>query len=307
MLHCSEHNLDVMKKIGFPEEAQVCFKKMFLLLDENKEWGDEFDKICEDYMFPWANELGEKLDRVSALAAKMEKPEYTMHMVFLLCCSEELLRRYREKGLSDKLYYDLMCDLKCKLMECRECKGVWGTFVGGWFHGQYEIDRFALGRFQFEARKVHEDEDGYVLSSGRVLKAGEPYINFHIPSSGIPLTDEVRFDAYRQCQEFYSDLFNGGPVLMGCSSWLLYDKYLDFLPEKSNTCKFIRDFELVNSEESEKFNDAWRTFGRYADYPIEHWPRETSMQKAFAEHVENGGKTGHGFGFILFDKDHIIR
>ena len=52
MLHKSQHNLDVMKKIGFPEEAQYCFTKVFELLDENKEWGDEFDKIYEEYMFP---------------------------------------------------------------------------------------------------------------------------------------------------------------------------------------------------------------------------------------------------------------
>lgn len=307
MLHNTEYNREIMKKIGFPEEAQVCFTKMFILLDENKEWGDEFDQIYQDYMFPWANELGQKLDRVTELAKKMGKPEQTMHMVFLLCCSEELHKRYREKGLSDKMYYDQMCDLKYKLIECRDCENCWGTFVGGWFHGQYDVDRFALGRFQFELREFDEDHDGKVLSGGHVIHKGDKYVNFHIPSSGVPLTDEVRMDSYRQAYEFFKDEFNGGPVVFGCGSWLLYDKYLDFLPEKSNTAKFIRDFELLEQGEKEEFNDSWRIFERFSDLPVEQWPRDNSLRRAFADFVEAGGKTGHGFGVIVFDKDHIVR
>ena len=307
MLHNSEFNRELMKKIGFPEEAQYCFTKVFSQLDENKEWGDELDAIYEEYMFPWADELNKALEKVSKLADKMEKPACTMHMAFLLCCGEELLRRYREKGLSDKMYYDHMCDLKYKLIECRNCENCWGTFVGGWFHGQFEIDRFALGRFQFEMRELDEKHDGKVLSSGHVLHAGDKYVNFHIPSSGVPLTDEVRFDAYNQAQEFFKDEFNGGPILFGCGSWLLFDKYLDFLPEKSNTAKFIRDFEILEQEEKEEFNDGWRIFDRFSDLPVEQWPRDNSLRRAFAEFVEAGGKTGHGFGVILFDKGKIIR
>ena len=43
MLHNSEHNREIMKKIGFPEEAQYCFTKVFEQLDENKKWGKTFD------------------------------------------------------------------------------------------------------------------------------------------------------------------------------------------------------------------------------------------------------------------------
>ena len=86
MLHNSEFNRDLMKKIGFPEEAQYCFTRVFEQLDENKEWGDELDAIYEEYMFPWADELNKALEKVTKLAVKMEKPAPTMHMAFLLCC-----------------------------------------------------------------------------------------------------------------------------------------------------------------------------------------------------------------------------
>ena len=60
-------------------------------------------------------------------------------------------------------------------------------------------------------------------------------------------------------------------------------------------------------EEKEEFNDGWRIFDRFSDLPVEQWPRDNSLRRAFAEFVEAGGKTGHGFGVILFDKGKIIR
>ena len=146
-----------------------------------------------------------------------------------------------------------------------------------------------------------------MLSGGHVIHTGDKYVNFHIPSLGIPLTDEIRMDSYRQAFEFFKDEFGGGPVIFGCGSWLLYDKYLDFLPENSNTAKFIRDFEILRQEAKEEFNDGWRIFDRFSDLPVEQWPRDTSMRRAFAEYVEAGGKTGHGFGVIVFDGEKIVR
>ena len=67
------------------------------------------------------------------------------------------------------------------------------------------------------------------------------------------------------------------------------------------------DFEILEQEEKEEFNDGWRIFDRFSDLPVEQWPRDNSLRRAFAEFVEAGGKTGHGFGVILFDKGKIIR
>ncbi len=306
-MYNSEFNRQLMEKIGFPADAQYCFTKIFEQLDSNDEWGYDMDLAIKKYFFPMAKNLDASLRRMNALAKKMDKPEYTMHMAFLLCCGETLLNNYREKGLSDELFYAHMVDLRCKLIECRNCKNCWGTFVAGWFHGQYALDRFQFDRFQFELRELDKDDEGKVLSCGRVLHKGEKFVNFHIPSMGVPLTDEIRMSSYAKAAEFYKDAFNGGPVLFGCSSWLLYDKYLTFLPEKSNMRKFILDFELIEQWENDRFGDAWRVFDRFAELPVEQWPRDTSMRRGFAEYVEAGNKTGGGFGVILFENGKIIR
>ncbi len=306
-MYNTEFNRRLMEKIGFPAEAQDCFVKIFSAIDSNEEWSYDMDFAIKKYFFPMAKNLDASMRRMSALAKKMEQPEYTMHMAFLLCCGETLLGNYREKGLSDELFYAHMVDLRCKLIECRSCKGCWGTFVGGWFHGQYEMDRFQFDRFQFELRELDKKHDGKVLSNGRVLHAGDKYINFHIPSMGVPLSDEIRMSSYAKAAEFYKDEFADGTVLFGCHSWLLYGKYTEFLPEKSNMRKFILDFELIEQHENDRFYDAWRVFDRFADLPVVQWPRDTSLRRSFAEYIEAGGKTGGGFGVIQFKDGKIIR
>ena len=69
------------------------------------------------------------------------------------------------------------------------------------------------------------------------------------------------------------------------------------------------EIENINAvmEEKEEFNDGWRIFDRFSDLPVEQWPRDNSLRRAFAEFVEAGGKTGHGFGVILFDGEKIVR
>ena len=36
----------------------------------------------------------------------------------------------------------------------------------------------------------------FTTSCGHEIKSGDKYVNFHIPSSGVSLTDEIRFDSY---------------------------------------------------------------------------------------------------------------
>ena len=79
------------------------------------------------------------------------------------------------------------------------------------------------------------------------------------------------------------------------------------LPEKSNILKFMSDFEIIESEEKDKFDDAWRVFDKYGYKSPKKWPENTSLRRAFKQRVLSGGKTGHGFGVIVFDGEKIVR
>lgn len=305
-MHANEFQTDFMNRYGYPDEAKAAFTRVLERLDNEAEFGKEFDGIVNGYMYPEAGDLNAALEKVSELAEKYGENEYTMHFVFLLCCMPIVRERFLEKGYSEELFYDCADDLRCKLLECMECEGVPGTFVASWNSGFLEVDRFALGRFQFEEREYSSDTD-FVMSCGHVVKKGDTVINFHIPSSGIPLTDDVRLDSYKKAYEFFKDKFDGGNVIFSCGSWLLYPRHREFLPAKSNILRFMDDFEIVSWSEKEEFGDGWRVFGKASDLPVDQLPRDTSLRRAFAEWIEAGNKTGSGYGLIMFDGEKIVR
>ncbi len=305
MKHNTEFIQDLMNKLNFPEDAKNVFTKILDKLDNDSDFAKPFDTAYYSYMFPTAAVLKPALASISRMAEKFGENEYTMHMVFILSCMEELYNRFTIFGFSDKIYWESADDLRCKLIECMDCEEVPGTFVAGWNDGLLRMERFALGRFQFE-KDPFTHKGGYVTKCGYKIEENSTVINFHIPSSGVPLTDEVRMDAYKQAYEFYKDGFDG-PVIFCCGSWLLYPEHRKFLPENSNILRFMDDFEIISSSEQDEFHNGWRVFGKDSDLPLEQLPEKTSLQRAYKKWLLDGNKAGDGYGIIVFDGEKILR
>lgn len=303
MKHKSEHFLLVEKKLGFPAQANDCFNALADRLDSEKVLGDKFDRIRNLYMFPRAHHLDAYLKKLSSIAEEYGENEYTMHFVFLMCCSELLLKRYRKNNISDEIYWDTVSDLRYKLKECMDCEEVAGTFVAGWYDGFFNLTRFGLGRFQYQYDVFDFD---YTTKSGVKIKKGTKCVAFHIPSSGVPLTDEVRFDSYKRAYKFFKNRLCDGNLILVCDSWLLYKKHYKFLPKNSNILRFMDDFDIFKNHESDSFHNGWRVFGKYSDNPISELPEDTSLQRAYKTWLLNGNKAGGGSGVIVFDGEKII-
>ncbi len=305
MKHNTEFLQSFMDKLNFPQEAQDIFTKILDRLDTDADFAKPFDTAYYSYMFPTAAVLKPALASISRMAEKFGENEYTMHMVFILSCMEELYDRFKKFGFSDEVYWETADDLRCKLIECMDCEEVPGTFVADWNDGMLRMERFAFGRFQFEKEPFH-NEGGYTTKCGYKIEDNATVIYFHIPSSGIPLTEEVRMDSYRKAYEYYKDGFDG-PVIFCCDSWLLYPEHRKFLPENSNILRFMDDFEIVSSHESDEFHSGWRVFGKDSDLPLEQLPEKTSLQKAYKKWLIDGNKAGGGYGIIVFDGEKILR
>lgn len=306
MKHNTQFIQDFMKRYDYPEEAIKEFTRLLQRLDDEEKFGNEFDIFVNGYMYPEADGLREALDGVSALGVKYEENECTIEFVFLLLCAPILFERYAEKGIDEQIFWDSANDFRYKLVECIECEEVPGTFVAGWNDGFFKMGRFAYGRFQYELGTF--DRDDYKFKCGKVLKRGDTYVNFHIPSSGVPLTDEVRLDSYKKAYPHYKHLFPDGLVVFGCHSWLLYPKHREFLPKNLNILRFMDDFEIIESDENEEgFSNGWRVFGKASDLPYDQLPQNTSLRKAYAQWLISGHKGGNGYGFIVFDGEKILK
>ncbi len=304
MKHSTEFIQSLMSRLNFPDNAKAIFTEILKKLDSDKEFSDPFDRAYKSYMFPLASELKAALGEMTKHADTRGENVHTLHMTFILSCMEELYRRYKLFGIDEEIYWQGADDIRCKLLECIECQGVPGTFVGSWFNGMFNMNRFALGRFQYE--KAHFTHEGaFTTKSGHKIEDGSFVLKFHIPSSGIPLSDGVRFDSYKKAFEFYRDSFEG-PAILVCSSWLLYPEYQKVFPENSNLRRFANDFEIVASTDEEGFGDAWRVFGKDAGLPSEQLPEKTSLQRSFKKWLTNGGRVGSGYGIILFDGEKIL-
>ena len=237
------------------------------------------------------------LDQISNLAKESGVSPYSAHLLLFLLLSEPLREKYRDRGIDDTVWHNSMLDLKWKLWECRAVKGIWGTFVPHWFLGFFHMTRFALGRLQFEIVPCK----GIYEKDGIRLTTESDVINVHIPRTCTPLDRESCLDAYRQASRFFQDHFQHSPMAFVCHSWLLYPPTKELLSPRSNIRTFMEDYDVIFQMEDPdgKRPNAWRLFDMDDTGNVEDYPEDSSLRRAFKEHLRRGGKMGSGYGVFL--------
>ncbi len=300
MLNNQTFIINFMENINFPGEAQEVFLKLHQRIMIESDYHDRMNVLVDLFM---KKETTQAFEGVDVLAKDMNENIYTMSMLLLILCAEPLFSRYSEEGIPEDIYWDTLMDLSYKLNECYQVYGIWGTFVRDWYPGFYQMERFALGRMQYEYSTFELDD---LVINGITVKKGDKVINMHIPSSG-SFTEEKRLDSYKRAYAFYGKEFGRKLIPMVCDSWLLYPEHKEFLPKHLNIRGFMDDFSYIQGEAEEGFHNAWRVFGKDFEKEPKDWSRETTLQKVFAEHLENGGKLGSGYGIFLFDGERIVR
>ena len=234
----------------------------------------------------------EKMREISVLA---EVNCYTGDLLLFLCYTRALRRYYRQEGISDSIFLDTILDLRYKLDECKCVYGVYGSFVAKWFVGFFKLERFALGRLQFEIVTLGNDYD----LNGVALKADTKALNVHIPRTGTRLDHSDVLESYRLARDFYSDRL-GDEIIFACSSWLLFPRHREMLSETSNILRFMSDYTIVASGEYGDYSEAWRLFDVMYDGNVEGLPADSSLRRAYVDLIKRGEPTGWGKGIFAF-------
>lgn len=296
-----KHALLVMEKHNYPDDA-----KEIIIRTEEKILASEkankiYDSMYRDYWIKKKN-FDRFRDKVDALAEEIGEHKYTIHLVLLLNCTKPLLAEYKKKGISEDVYWNTILDLYSKGYECKENYGFWGTFVETWFMGFYNMTRFGLGRFQYEAQC--EFGETYYNEFGVELFEDEPIIGMHIPSHQGPITYEYRLDSYKKAAEFFKAKFPKGKMIVECNSWLLYPDNLNIFNENSNVSDFLRDWEPLDIRRTYDFGDAWRVFGvEQEKRPLDKLTGTSGMQKAYMNWFAQGKKPGTAYCILIFDME----
>lgn len=284
------------KEFQYPEGATHTLLAAFDSISTNLQASTLFNSQISLYNNDTMTDYNAALTIMDQVAELSGVHRYTVHLLLFICFSKHTRELYEEKKIAYAIFYDSMCDLKWKLMECHEVYGIWGSFVAWWFDRFFALTRFALGRLQFETTEFGST----YVKNGFVLNKGDLIINIHIPSCG-PLKHEDCIASYQKAAVFYRDSFVGKPVAFMCSSWLLYPKHKEFLPSNSNILLFMDDFELIESSVDEQNGCLWRIFNTMETSDIDKLPQKTSLQRAYVDWIQKGNHCGGGLGIFFIE------
>ncbi len=251
-----------------------------------------------------ATDFGDALGAVRAAGTPQGVHLYTAELLLFILSSRHLWELYQKEGVSYDLYHAAMLDLKYKLEECHTVYGVWGSFVAGWFIGFFTMERYTLGRLQYEEKILKEmhpvaahHDDCYVVD-GYALTPDSRVVNVHIPSAG-PLKNEEVAASFRMATQFYAARF-GDRVPFVCYSWLLYSPNREILPETSRIRQFMDFFTHAWDQPDETGEDLWRIFGTDSRDPAD-WPVDNSLRRAYHAFVSAGNLPGEALAFRIED------
>ncbi len=272
----------LLEKIALPAETEQAVIDTYNKICNYEEY-KKIRKMLEDKIpFSQTREV------CCELAKKSGIHEFTVCMAVLVCNADIAKRRYIGKGVSEEVFYETARDLKFKSDICLSRFDIRGIFVFEWFQKFYEGNIYKLGRLQFVP-----------------LNKGKDYIAVHVPEDGRLDYSDV-WDSYKAAYDFFPKI-EGDLIAFTCHSYFFVPEYRGTVfKEGSNTYRFIEEYTLLECDYSEDFVDAWRIFDMDYKGDTSVLPNNTSLQKAFIEHIEKVGKFGEGLGAFLFNGEKIV-
>lgn len=196
----------------------------------------------------------------------------------MLKASADVYKIYKDKGISDKIYFDTM---KCYPRFIDETYKMTGKLYFDrywWTTRQAGCHLFRIGELEYEMKHI---EDKIV-------------IGIHIPSDAdfSPSTvDKFLMKAKEFFVEYYPNLANAE---YRCHSWLLDSQLKGMLNKNSNIISFQNRFEIFDEGESDTEFIEWLYNTKSTDYSA--LPENTSLQRNMKRHLLSGGVIHNAYG-----------
>ena len=185
---------------------------------------------------------------------------------------------YREKGISDDIYFSTMRCFTRFINETYKMTGEMCFDRYWWTTRQVGCHLFRIGELEYEIKHIDKDV----------------VIGIHIPSDAdfSPLAVEKSLqDAHKFLMEYYPPLSNSE---YRCHSWLLDSQLKGMLGNNSNIINFQNRFEIVDEGEAETEFIEWLYNTKSTDYSA--LPENTSLQINVKRHLLAGGVIRNTYG-----------
>lgn len=274
-----------------------CITKIASNTDANAILNSILDEYSSDYNTDFKGMML-KMDEISKL---VDTHPFVTYLLFCVLFLKPLRDFHQQKGLKESIWRETCLDVKYKMYHCINIYKICGIFDMDmdWMARYYRVDRFPMGRLQFEIVYLEEDR----TIQGVSLKKGSPMINVHIPRSGEKLDREAVYASYARGAKFFEHLFPYDYVVFCCESYFFHESVLNILKEGTNIHKFVSDFTVFPYKDDKDYFEMWRVFDCYVDKSVvDSLPTNTSFRRDLVEYLKTGKPVGEGRGIFIYKK-----
>ena len=214
------------------------------------------------------------------------------NLLYFLYFCESLEKKYREKGIPEKILTDTLSDIVIWTKTWSELEG--RLYLGEleWLKRHLEGRLFRLGRLQF----CMADSEFDIPEKG--LVKGAPVVEVHIPE-GEPLSREACISSLDMAREFFARYFPKFDYsLFTCHSWLLDNSLCEFLSPDSNILKFASLFTIAHNDPSDALFGYLFKWGAKREQ-LEALPPSSSLAAKVKEAAKNQRVFYESLGYIV--------
>ena len=222
---------------------------------------------------------GKEEEGLTELRAAFEPdPDHMKMLVCMLHCAILAHESYRERGISENIYYETMKFLPRFVNEKNKNHGRPIFSFDWWFYRQLTLREFRIGALEYEMTEEN----------------GKRKISIHIPSRADISIHSLQASVQHAGNFFSKHFPDYADAEMFCSSWLLSPALKNILSGNARILGFQSAFELIEwDRESDAFLD-W-IFPR-RDVPLDQLAENTSLQRNAKAFLLGGGKIGWALG-----------
>lgn len=278
----------IFRGIALSDEAIKRFYETEKLMSER--FPEKFEKALEVY-FEGDIPFGEY---IAKLAKKAEIAVEILNLCIYLKKLQETYAEYREKKLSDKVFFDTMRDITVRCETNLSNIGTYGISQKNcrrWIRNYLDLKVFRIGALNYEIRESKHD----IEIDGVKISIGDPCVYVHIP--GQEFSEDACEQSYAEAREFLARSFGMNPPVFFCASWLLQPWLVSVLPKSSNIVKFQEKYKIIDFVENQDLGLRF-VFPVIRENP-EAYPEDTTIRREVKARLIRGEKIGIGYGIRL--------
>lgn len=211
--------------------------------------------------------------------------------VFVFVAALPHIQAYHaRRGIPPDVSRRTLADLGRAMAVHRRWYGTGGMRHPFWLKYHFRGEMYQLGRLQFQRARLGSRTGHAVAAGGLPLGPGDPTLEIHVPDFSGPLTPAACDESVARARDFFARHFPDETYRVATiHSWLLDRQLRDYLPETSNVVRFQDRFRPGYEPTEPADTDPVRFVFGNPDLPLDTLPRRTTLERAIADHLLDGG------------------